>query len=231
MVGLKLGCNKVKLLVSAITKLIMGFVFVMLILFLPAGTIAFRGAWRFIVLLFVSMFILGIVLFIKSPDLLKKRLNIKEKENSQKGVVGFSFIIFIVGFVVAGLDFRYSWSFVPNVVIIFASIIFLISYLIYAEVLRENAYLSQVVEVQENQKVVDTGLYSVVRHPMYMSTIFMFLMIPIILGSWWSFVVFAFYPILIAIRINNEEKVLTENLIGYEEYVKKVKYKILPFLW
>ncbi len=220
-----------KLLLSALTKFIMGLLLVGLLIFLPAGTLNYAGGWAFIALLFIPIFILGIVLFLKAPDLLKKRLDGKEKENTQKGVVTFSALIFFGGFIVAGLDFRYGWSNVPAVVQIIASVLFLASYGLYAEVMRENVYLSRTIEVQENQKVIDTGLYGVVRHPMYMATILLFLMIPLILGSWYSFVIFLAYPIIIALRIRNEEQILTKQLEGYAEYKQKVKYKIIPFVW
>lgn len=220
-----------KLLVSALTKFICGIFCVGLLVFLPAGTLEFKGGWLFLLVLFIPIFIMGIVLLIKAPSLLEKRLNSKEKEDTQKGVVAFSGLIFVVGFIIAGLDFRFSWSFVPKWLVITAVILFLASYLIYAEVMRENAYLSRTIEVSDNQTVVDTGLYSVVRHPMYMATILMFLMIPLILGSFVSFIVFLGYPVIIAVRISNEEKVLTEQLKGYAEYKQKVKYKIIPFVW
>ena len=220
-----------KLLVSALTKFICGIFCVGLLVFLPAGTLEFKGGWLFLLVLFIPIFIMGIVLLIKAPSLLEKRLNGKEKEDTQKGVVAFSGLIFVVGFIIAGLDFRFFWSFVPKWLVITAVILFLASYLIYAEVMRENAYLSRTIEVSDNQTVVDTGLYSVVRHPMYMATILMFLMIPLILGSFVSFIVFLGYPVIIAVRISNEEKVLTEQLKGYAEYKQKVKYKIIPFVW
>lgn len=220
-----------KLLVSALTKFICGIFCVGLLVFLPAGTLEFKGGWLFLSVLFIPIFIMGIVLLIKAPSLLEKRLNSKEKEDTQKGVVAFSGLIFVVGFIIAGLDFRFFWSFVPKWLVITAVMLFLASYLIYAEVMRENAYLSRTIEVSDNQTVVDTGLYSVVRHPMYMATILMFLMIPLILGSFVSFIVFLGYPVIIAVRISNEEKVLTEQLKGYAEYKQKVKYKIIPFVW
>lgn len=220
-----------KLLLSALAKFIMGLLLVGLLIFLPAGTFKYTSGWVFIALLFIPIFILGTVLLLKAPDLLKKRLDGKEKENTQKGVVAFSALIFLGGFIVSGLDFRYGWSNVPAAVQIIASALFLTSYGLYAEVMRENAYLSRTIEVQENQKVIDTGLYGVVRHPMYMATILLFLMIPLILGSWYSFVIFLAYPIIIALRIKNEEQVLTEQLDGYAEYKQKVKHKIIPFVW
>ena len=182
-------------------------------------------------ILFVPMFIAGIVMMIKNPSLLASRLDAKEKEREQGIVVKLSGLMFIVGFVVAGLDKRFCWFILPKGVSIGAAAVFLIAYILYAEVLRENTYLSRTIKVQEGQTVVDTGLYGIVRHPMYAATVLMFLMIPIILGSWCSFFVFLFYPIIIAIRINNEEKLLSEKLYGYSEYKEKVKYKIIPFLW
>ncbi len=220
-----------KLLFNALTKIIFGFLIIAALIFLPAGTLNFEGGWVFIGLLFVPITVLGVVLFIKNPELLKKRLDSKEKEKAQKGVVAFAALIFIGGFVLAGLDFRFSWSKVPYIVKIIASILFIFSYLLYAEVMRENTYLSRTIKVEENQSVIDTGLYAVIRHPMYSASILMFLMIPLILGSWYSLICFVLYPIIIAFRINNEEKVLTEQLSGYIEYKQKVKYKIIPFIW
>ncbi len=223
--------NKLKLLISAIIKFSFGIIFVGLLLFLPAGTFDFFNAWLFIGLLFIPMFILGIFLFIKSPELLEKRLNAKEKENTQKGVVGFSAILFLASFLIAGFDFRFAWTTVPTWCVILASIILLVSYALYAEVMRENIYLSRTIEVQENQKVIDTGVYGIIRHPMYAVTIWLFLSIPVVLGSWWALLCMAPYPILIAIRILNEEKILEQNLIGYKEYKQKVKYRLLPLVW
>lgn len=220
-----------KLLLNALTKFICGLLLVGLLIFLPAGTLNYIGGWAFIGLLFIPVFIMGIVLLLKAPDLLKKRLNGKEKENTQKGIVAFSALVFLAGFIVAGLDFRFGWSYVPKAVTITASVLFLVAYGLYAEVMRENSYLSRTIEVQKNQKVIDTGLYGIVRHPMYMATILLFLMIPLILGSWVAFVIFLAYPIIIAARINNEEQILTEQLNGYAEYKQKVKYKIIPFIW
>ena len=220
-----------KLLMNGLIKFLCGLLLVGLLLFLPAGTLKFFGAWNFIILLFVPILILGAVLLIKSPDLLQKRLNGKEEQKSQKGVVAFSALIFLVGFIVCGFDFRFGWSAIPRIVQIIAAVVFLFSYMLYAEVMRENAFLSRKIEVQENQKVVDTGLYGIVRHPMYMVTILMFLMIPLIIGSLISLVIFLFYPIVIAVRIREEEKLLTEQLEGYVEYKQRVKYRIIPFVW
>ena len=220
-----------KLLFSALIKFIIGLLFVGGLLFLPAGSLAYMNAWLFIGLLFLPMLILGAILLFKAPDLLKKRLNAKEEEDTQKGVVAVSALVFIAGFVVAGLDFRFGWSYVPMWVIIIASVILLISYALYAEVMRENAYLSRTIEVQENQTVVDTGLYGVVRHPMYAATVWLFLAIPVVLGSWWALLCFAPYVLVIVIRIHNEEKVLTQGLAGYAEYKKRVKYRLIPWIW
>jgi protein-S-isoprenylcysteine O-methyltransferase Ste14 len=220
-----------KLIISALTKLICGFVLIGALLFLPAWTFNYTGAWLFIALLFAPMLIMGIVLFVKAPDLLAKRLNNKEKESAQKGVVALSGLMFPIGFVLSALDFRFSWSNVPKWLLITASVLFLIGYGIYAEVMRENAYLSRTVEIQNGQKVISTGLYGVVRHPMYLATLFMFLPIPLILGSLWGLIPFAIYPVVIIIRIINEEKVLTDGLDGYAEYKEKVKYRLIPFIW
>ena len=220
-----------KLLINGLTKYIAGLVLVGALLFLPAGTFDYIGAWIFIALLFLPMLVLGVVLFIKNPDLLRKRLDAKEKASTQKGVVGFSALVFIGGFTVAGLDRRFSLSHVPTVVCVIASCLFVLAYILYAEVMRENAYLSRTIEVQEGQKVVDSGLYSVVRHPMYSATVLLFLMIPLILGSLWALLVFLPYPFLIAVRIVDEEKLLTRELEGYSEYKKKVKWKLIPFIW
>ena len=220
-----------KLLFNAVTKFIIGLFFVSTLLFLPAGSFDYMNGWLFIGLLFVPMLILGIVLFIKAPTLLEKRLGAKEKENAQKGVVALSGLLFIVGFVVAGLDFRFGWSHVPTCVVIVASVILLIAYALYAEVMRENTYLSRTVEVQEGQQVIDKGLYGIVRHPMYAVTLWLFLSIPVVLGSLWSLLCFAPYVAVIVVRIRNEEKVLEAGLEGYSEYKKRVKYRMLPFVW
>jgi protein-S-isoprenylcysteine O-methyltransferase Ste14 len=220
-----------KLLINALTKFTLGLVLVGLLIFWPAGSLAFAKGWLFMGLLFGPMLIAGFVMLAKSPELLARRLDAKEKQSSQKGVVAFSGLMFIGGFVVAGLDFRFGWSRMPLWVTIAAAVLFLVSYALYAEVLRENAYLSLTIKVEAGQKVVDTGLYGVVRHPMYMATILLFLMIPLVLGSWYSLAVFAFYPGIIIVRLKDEEKLLTKELLGYAEYKKKVKYRILPFIW
>ena len=220
-----------KLLISALTKFICGVLAVGLLVFLPAGTFSYPGALLLCGLLFVPMLILGIVLYMKAPELLKKRLASKEKEKTQKGVVAFSGLSFLLSFVLSGLDFRFGWSEVPTWLTITASAVFLISYGLYAEVMRENAYLSRNIEVQEGQKLVDTGLYGIVRHPMYTATVFMFTAIPLVLGSWYGLAAMLTYPVVIAVRILNEEKVLCEGLDGYIDYKKKVKYRLLPFIW
>ena len=220
-----------KLACSALIKFTAGLLLVGALLFLPAGSLAYMNGWLFIGLLFIPMLFLGIVLLIKAPNLLEKRLSAKEKESTQKGVVALSGLLFIAGFVVAGLDFRFGWSKMPLWIVITASVVLLISYGLYAEVMRENAYLSRTIEVQENQKVVDTGLYGIVRHPMYAVTLWLFLAIPVVLGSWWSLLCFLPYIAVIVIRIRNEEKVLEAGLDGYVEYKKRIKYRILPFIW
>ena len=216
---------------QAVTKYIAGLILVILLIFLPAGTLAYWNGWLFIGLLFIPMLFLGAVLLFKNPELLKKRLNSKEEESDQKKVIGLSGIMFLGGFIVSALDFRFGWSNMPIVVEIIASVVFLISYGSYAEVMRENAYLSRTVEVQENQKVIDTGLYGIVRHPMYFVTTLLFLMIPLILGSYPGFVIFLFYPFLLVKRIKNEEEILEKGLEGYAEYKKKVRYHMIPLIW
>ena len=220
-----------KLLLSALTKLICGFLLLGALLFWPAGTFAYAGAWRFLALLFIPMLIMGTVLLIKSPALLRKRLDSKEKQATQKGVLALSGLMFPAGFVVSALDFRHGWSTVPMWAVIAASVAFLIGYGMYAEVMRENAYLSRTIEVQENQTVISTGLYGVVRHPMYAATLLMFLPLPLILGSFWGLCAFALYPVILVIRIRNEESVLREQLDGYADYLTKVKYRLIPFIW
>ena len=220
-----------KLLIGALTKFIMGILMVGALVFLPAWDIKFANGWLFMGLLFIPMLIVGVVMLIKSPTLLKKRLDAKETQNTQKGVVAFSGIIFIAGFVVAGLDHRFGWSRVPLWAVISASVVLLVSYALYAEVMRENAYLSRTIKVEENQQIVDTGLYGTVRHPMYAATIWLFLSIPVVLGSWWSLLCFLPYVGIIAVRIIGEEKLLDSELVGYAEYKKKVKYRLIPFIF
>ena len=220
-----------KLLASALVKFTCGLLMVGLLIFWPAGGFSYTGGWLLMGLLFVPMLIAGFVMFFKSPDFLRKRLDAKEKQAAQKGVLALSGLMFIAGFVLAGLDFRFGWSKMPLVVTVIAAVLFLAAYALYAEVMRENAYLSRTIRVEEGQKVVDTGLYALVRHPMYMATILLFMMMPLVLGSWYALIPFAFYPAIIIIRLRDEEKLLTRELTGYEEYKKKVKYRILPFIW
>jgi len=220
-----------KLLFQAIFKFLLGVLMIALLLFLPAGTMKYWNAWLLMCLLFIPMFIAGIILWRKNPELLEKRLNVKEKESEQKEVIGMSLIIFVLGFILAGLDFKYSWSNMPIWVVTTASIIFVISYILYAEVLRENTYLSRTIEVQENQKVIETGLYGIVRHPMYFATTLLFLSFPLILGSWISFAIFCLFPFVLVKRIKNEEIVLENGLEGYKEYKQKVKYRMIPYVW
>ena len=219
------------LLRNAAGKFAAGFLILAFLLFLPAGTVAYPNGWLFCALLFIPMLILGIVLLKKAPGLLEKRLDTKERETTQKLVTGLCALVFFAGFITAGLDFRFGWSSVPAWVVLTASVLFLIAYALYAEVMRENAYLSRTVTVQENQKVIDTGLYGVVRHPMYAATVLLFLMIPLVLGSWTAFAVFLLYVPLIIIRIRNEEAVLEAGLAGYTEYKKQVRYRLIPYIW
>ena len=222
---------KEKITVQALSKFLMGLVLIGLLLFLPAGTIHYPCGWLLVAVLFVPMFIAGVVMLFRSPELLRKRLDAKEKEVEQKAVVALSGVMFIAAFVVAGLNFRYSWIVMPSWAVWSAVAVFLLSYVMYAEVLRENAYLSRTIEVQENQKIVDTGLYGIVRHPMYLATILLFLSMPLVLGSLPSFVIMLTYIPLIVKRIRNEEKVLLNGLDGYAAYCRRVKYKIIPFIW
>ena len=220
-----------KLFIEAIIKFALGVVLIGALIFLPAGTFAFLGGWILMGILFVPMFIAGLVMMAKDPSLLASRLEAKEKEKTQSVVVKLSGLMFIIGFVLAGLDFRFGWVKLPFTVNIIASIIFIIAYVIYAEVLRENTYLSRTIKVVEGQKVVSTGLYGIVRHPMYFATILLFMSMPLVLGSVISFIVFLAYPFIIAARIKNEEEVLSRELDGYEDYKKKVRYRMIPFIW
>lgn len=220
-----------KLLINALVKFFCGFLLVGLLIFLPAGTLAFAKGWLLMGLLFGPMFIAGLVMLAKSPEFLAKRLDVKEKRSAQQGVVKLSGIMFIAGFVVAGLDFRFGWSNMPQAVTVVASVLFLLAYLLYAEVMRENAYLSRTIKVEEGQTVVSTGLYGIVRHPMYMATLLLFLVMPLVLGSWWALIPFAFYPAIIISRLKDEEALLTRELAGYPEYKEKVRYRIIPFIW
>ena len=220
-----------KLLLTALMKFTCGLLLVGLLIFLPAGTICYTNGWLLMGLLFVPMLIAGFVMFFKSPAFLAKRLDAKEKQATQTGVLAFSGLMFIAGFVVAGLDYRFGWSQMPLPVTVAASVLFLLAYALYAEVMRENAYLSRTIKVEEGPKVVDTGLYGIVRHPMYMATILLFLMMPVVLGSWYALIVFAFYPAIIIVRLKDEEDLLTRELPGYAEYKQKVRYRIIPFIW
>ena len=220
-----------KLFIQAILKFALGALLVGLLVFLPAGTIHFFNGWLFMGILFIPMFFAGIVMMVKNPMLLKSRLDAKEEEKEQSLVVKLSGLMFLVGFIIAGLDYRFGWCILPKSVSIVASLIFLIAYCLYAEVLRENTYLSRTIEVQENQKVVDTGLYGIVRHPMYAVTLLLFMSMPLVLGSVFSFIIFLAYPFIIAKRIRHEEEFLEKELDGYAEYKKKVKYRLIPFIW
>ena len=220
-----------KLVAEALLKFSVGLLLVGALMFLPAGTLLYFNGWLLVGLLFGPMLIAGFVMLAKSPDFLRKRLDAKEKQAAQKGVLAFSGLMFIGGFVVAGLDFRFGWSVMPPWVVITASVLFLLAYALYAEVMRENAYLSRTIRVEAGQTVVDTGLYGIVRHPMYAATLLLFFMIPLVLGSWYALIVFAFYPVIITVRLLDEEKLLTRELPGYAEYKKKVKYRLIPFVW
>lgn len=220
-----------KLFLQALVKFFCGVIVMGVLLFLSAGTFQWRNAWLLMGILFIPMFFAGIVMMLKNPELLKKRLNAKEQQSEQQLVIKLSGLMFVIGFVIAGLNFRFRWIILPEIVSWAAAVIFLISYLLYAEVLRENTYLSRTVEVQENQKVIDTGLYGIVRHPMYSVTLILFLSMPFVLGSVISFVIFLAYPVIIAKRIRNEEHVLETELEGYTEYKNKVRYRLIPFIW
>ncbi len=220
-----------ELFLKAITRFGAGLVLVGLLLFLPAGTFRYPQGWLLIGILFVPMFLAGLVMMKKNPGLLEKRLNVKEKEAEQREVLLFSGIMFLAAFIFAGLSFRFGWLMLPFPVSIVSALFFLAAYALYAEVMRENAYLSRTIEVQDNQKVVDTGLYGIVRHPMYMATLVLFLAMPLVLGSVISFVIMLCYIPIIVKRIRNEEEVLTKGLPGYKAYKEKVKYRLIPFIW
>lgn len=220
-----------KLFFEAIAKFLLGVLLVALLVFLPAGTLNFIQGWLFISILFIPMFFAGIVMMIKNPALLKSRLDAKEKQNDQSLVVKLSALMFICGFVVAGLGYRFSWYILPFWTSYVFCVLFLLAYILYAEVLRENTYLSRTIKVEEGQKVIDTGLYGIVRHPMYSVTLILFLSIPLILGSLYAFIIFLAYPFIIAKRIKGEEELLTKELVGYSEYKNKVKYRLIPFIW
>ena len=220
-----------KLFTQAIFKFLGGLLIVGLLLFLPAGAFVWRQAWLLLGILFVPMFIAGLIMMKRAPDLLRKRLDAKEEEKEQKTVIVLSGLMFLAAFIVAGLNFRFRWIVLPVWVSWAAAVLFLLAYVLYAEVLRENVWLSRTVEVQENQKVVDTGLYGIVRHPMYMTTLLLFLSMPLVLGSVISFVIMLLYIPIIAKRIRNEEQVLEGGLEGYAEYKKRIRYKVIPFVW
>lgn len=220
-----------KLFLAAITKFLLGVVLVGVLIFLPAGTFSYLNGWLLMGILFVPMFLAGIVMMLKNPELLKSRLNAKEKQREQNLVVKLSGLMFLSGFIIAGLGVRFHWYVLPIGVAVGGAVVFLVAYILYAEVLRENTYLSRTIEVQENQKVIDTGLYGIVRHPMYSATLLLFLSMPIVLGSVYAFLIFLVYPFIIAKRIKHEEKFLEEELEGYREYKQKVKYRLIPFIW
>ena len=220
-----------KLFISAILKFSLGAVIVGLLIFLPAGTFAYFNGWLFMGILFIPMFIAGLVMMAKNPKLLQSRLDAKEKQKEQDLVVKLSGLMFLAGFIVAGLGVRFGWYTLPKPVVIASAVVFLIAYILYAEVLRENTYLSRTIEMQEGQKVIDTGLYGIVRHPMYSVTLLLFLSMPLVLGSIYSFVIFLAYPFIIAKRIKHEEEFLEKELNGYTEYKQKVKYRLIPFIW
>lgn len=219
------------LLTQSLVKFLSGVVLFGILIFLPAGSLAYWQGWLLMGILFVPMFIVGLVLMVKNPDLLRKRLDAKEKEAEQKTVVALSVMLFIVSFVIAGLNWRHGWCIIPDWTVWIAAVLFIGSYALYAEVLKENTYLSRTIEVQDGQKVIDSGLYSIVRHPMYMATTVLFLAMPLVLASPISFLVMIGYIPIIARRIRNEEKILEEGLEGYKKYKQKVKYKVIPWLW
>ena len=220
-----------ELFIQASIKYAIGLILVGALVFVPAGSLAFINGWIFMAVLFMPMLIVGVVLMMQNPQLLKRRLNWKEKEREQGVLVTLSGLMFFAGFIVAGLNFRFGWHGLPKGIVIGATIVFLVAYALYAEVLRENTYLSRVIEVQKNQTVIDTGLYGIVRHPMYAITLVLFLAMPLILGSVYAFLIFLTYPVIIIKRIMNEEKVLQQELAGYQEYKKKVPYRLIPFVW
>jgi protein-S-isoprenylcysteine O-methyltransferase Ste14 len=220
-----------KLLLKTLIAFLSGLLITGAMLFVPAGTLTYRGAWLFIALLFSPILVLGVVLMIKNPELLRKRLEMKEREKEQKGVVVLSGLLLVSSFIVAGLDYRLGWSHVSNLIVIIASVVLLVGYALYAEVLRENVYLSRVVEVQEDQRVIDTGLYGIVRHPMYFAVALLYLAIPLVLGSWWALLVMSPCILLLAARIKNEEQVLHQGLNGYTDYTKRVRYRMIPWVW
>ena len=220
-----------KLFISAVTKFLLGVVLVGALIFLPAGSFVFLNGWLLLGVLFIPMFIAGLFMMFKNPDLLKRRLEAKEKQKEQDLVIKLSGLMFILGFIIAGLGFRFGWYMLPKTAVYIAAAVFISAYILYAEVLRENTYLSRTIKVEENQRVVDTGLYAIVRHPMYSATLLLFLSMPLILGSIYSFIIFLAYPFIIAKRIKGEEQLLEKELVGYSEYKQKVKYRLIPFIW
>lgn len=220
-----------KLLLRTLIAFLSGLLITGAMLFVPAGTLSYRGAWLFIALLFAPILVMGVVLMIKNPELLRKRLEMKEREKEQKGVVALSGLLLVASFIVAGLDYRLGWSHVSNIIVSIASVVLLVGYALYSEVLRENVYLSRVVEVQEGQRVIDTGLYGIVRHPMYFAVTLLYLAIPLVLGSWWALLVISPCVLLLAARIKNEEQVLHQGLPGYTDYTKRVRYRMIPWVW
>ena len=223
--------SKIHLFIKTLIAFLCGLLITGAILFVPAGTLAYPGAWLLIALLFTPILIMGVVLLIKNPELLRKRLEMKEREKEQKGVVALSGLLLVSSFIVAGLDYRFGWSHVSNLLVIISSIVLLVGYALYAEVLRENVYLSRVVEVQEGQRVIDTGLYGIVRHPMYFAVTLLYLAIPLVLGSWWALLTMSPCVLLLAIRIKNEEQVLHQGLLGYTDYTGRVRYRMIPWVW
>ena len=220
-----------KLLLKTLLAFLLGIFITGAMLFLPAGTLDYPGAWLFMALLFTPVLVVGVVLFIKNPELLRKRLEMKEREKEQKSVVALSGLLLVGSFIVAGLDYRLGWSHVSTIIVIIASALLLVGYALYAEVLRENTYLSRVVEVQEGQHVIDTGLYRLVRHPMYLAVTILYLAIPLVLGSWWALLVMSPCVVLLALRIKNEEQVLHQGLPGYTDYTHRVRYRMIPWVW
>lgn len=220
-----------KLVTSALIKYLCGLIITSLLIFIPSGTIKNYNGWLLLILLFVPMLFLGIYLYIKKPKLLQRRLKSKEKEKTQKLVILLSLVLFVSGFIICGLDFKYKWSSIPKYIVILASITLLFSYFLYIKIMKENEYLLRTIEVEKNQKLVDTGLYSVIRHPMYLSVTLLFLSIPLVLGSLYGFYLFLIFPMIIILRIQNEEKVLAINLKGYSAYKLRVKYKLIPYIW
>jgi protein-S-isoprenylcysteine O-methyltransferase Ste14 len=221
----------IKLVMQATWKFLLGFIMLAALLFVPAGTLDYWNAWLLLAILYVPMLIVGAVLLVKNPELLRKRLKARENEVEQKRVIFLSGLMFVAGFAVAGLDYRFQWLVLPGWLVTAAAVVFVVGYLLFVEVMRENEYLSRTVEVQEDQTVVDSGLYGVIRHPMYAATILMFMAMPLVLGSFFSFLVFLLYPVITVMRIRNEEEVLEKNLKGYAEYKKRVKYRLIPFVW